>query len=331
VASGAAATDGTSAGDAPTSDAKETGVPPADVGPGTGVGVHPVVCDHARFRSAVVSAGPADAVPLSAYATALQLSGYEPVLHTDGGPTPPDSKLGQRKYAAGRDSFGDVVLLFETGELVVASRCALDKLGQVRRLDQGLAAAVQVWAQVTKQDWQAAMARWVVPASYHADAPVGYSRRYLPETVDLQKALAGTLSLSHTPVQAVFALYGQTDAPSTQGDVITLDSLMVAGKLVASAQKHTVQGPVVLAWSLLPALQAGEQEWSLKLLIADAGLEWKTGQYRAFVEVLQPDPKAAFSLTVQGALPGLARTAREMDELKLPGDVTNTVARAAPP
>jgi hypothetical protein len=101
--------------------------------------------------------------------------------------------------------------------------------------------------------------------------------------------------------------------------------------LVASAQKHTVQGPVVLAWSLLPALQAGEQEWSLKLLIADAGLEWKTGQYRAFVEVLQPDPKAAFSLTVQGALPGLARTAREMDELKLPGDVTNTVARAAPP
>jgi hypothetical protein len=129
-------------------------------------------------------------------------------------------------------------------------------------------------------------------------------------------------------VQAVFALYGQTDAPSAQGDVITLDSLTVAGKSVAAAQKHTVQGPVVLAWSLLPTLQAGEQEWGLKMLIADAGLEWKIGQYRAFVEVLQPDPKAAFGLTVQGALPGMVKTAREMDEIKLPGAVTSATAPA---
>ncbi|MSP92581.1 MAG: hypothetical protein EXR79_12400 [Myxococcales bacterium] len=288
---------------------------------GGGAGVHAALCAAARFRSALRSNGPTDALDLPKLATALELAGFEVVRHLAGS-TEATAPLGDQPWVAGSDTLHDTVFAFANGTLVAASRCPLDRLGQVRRLDLALAQAVQVWAQVASADWKVAAARWSLPTAIYGEHPGAYQRRYLPDTADLNKAQQGTLSLS-AAAPAVFALYGQTDAPSAAGDVITLDALEIGTTKVAGPAKHAVQGPVALAWSL-GTLPAGESSWAVKLLVADAGLEWKVGSYRGFVDALLPNGKGALAWTVQGALPGPARVERDVAELGLPGSVTGS-------
>lgn len=252
----------------------------------------------------------------------------------DEGPSEPDVADGsdvdpepdpfaEVRYAIGFDFLQDAVLLFEDGSLVVASFCALDGLGQVRRLDFGLAAVSPLVDQIAEGgDYAVETARWAKPAAILGEEAGLYQRHYLNESLDLNKPHSGTLAFSRSPGGAAFGIYGHADTPSLVGDVVGVESLVVGGKPVATQEKQTTTGSAVPVWDLTEHAEKGEVPWSFDLLVADASVEWNVGVYFPFVEALfDPGDPAALVVSVQGALPGVTMLSKSLSELPLP-DVT---------
>lgn len=237
----------------------------------------------------------------------------------------PPLKGDPRVYAAGLDLRSDAVFLMASGELLVASACPLDRLGQVRRLDYALAAAARILTAVDHPgDWKLETQRWTRPDAFYGNPAGTYVRHYLGDATDLQKPLQGAISLAATPLGLAFGIYGHADAPSKVGDVVRMNLLTVAGKKLATGETWPVHDVAALVWDLADAVAAGELPFTADLLVADASVEWNVGMYRSFFEALFAKPGAGMGVSLQGALPGTLRVSRDVKELDLPAAPTGT-------
>ncbi|NUN13196.1 MAG: hypothetical protein HUU55_06120 [Myxococcales bacterium] len=223
------------------------------------------------------------------------------------------------EYVVVVSPLGDVTYLLSNGDMVVASACPLDSLGQIRRLDFALAKAVQVLSKVQGTDYAEETRRWAVPTAYYGDTAGGYWREYFNESLDLNKVQSGVLSCSTTPLAGAFGIYGRADSPSLVGDVIGVESLTVGGITIVQDQKQTSSGEVAMVWNLMPHIGAGEVTWSVDLLVSDASVGFNVGKYYPFIDVLfSSEKQAALIVNIQGTLPGANRTSRAISELTLP-------------
>lgn len=240
----------------------------------------------------------------------------------DAGPKP----VGEpRVYTAGLDLRSDAVFLLASGDLLVASACPLDRLGQVRRLDFALAAAARLLTAVDHPgDWKQETERWTRPEAFYGAKAGTYWRQYLGDATDLQKPLQGTISLAAAPVGLAFGIYGHADAPSKVGDIVRMNDLTVAGKKLAVGETWPVHDVAALVWDLAAAVAAGELPFTADLLVADASVEWNVGVYRGFFEALFANGTAGLGVSMQGALPGVLRVSRAVSELDLPAAPTGT-------
>lgn len=223
------------------------------------------------------------------------------------------------EYVVMVSPLGDVTYLLSNGDMVVASACPMESLGQVRRLDFALANAIQVLSKVQGTDYAEETRRWAMPTAYYSDRAGTYWREYFNESLDLNKVQSGVLSCSTTPNAAAFGVYGHADTPSIVGDVIGVESLVVGGVTIAEDQKQTSNGEVALVWNLMPHIGAGEVAWSVDMLVSDASVGFNVGKYYPFIDALFPsDKQAALIVNIQGTLPGPNRTSRAIAELTLP-------------
>jgi hypothetical protein len=281
------------------------------------------------YRSVVLVAAAADPALLPAYAAALKAAGYQaaywdPAAAAAVDPSAPPPVPAQ-PFAGGINPLGDRVFLLANGDLAVASYCTLDDLGQVRRLDYALAAASQVLASLqTQLDYVAVTRRWAQPTAWYTQRAGQYWRQYLPESIDLNQQQTGQFTFSSAPIGAGFGLYGHADIPSKNGDMVGIDTLTVDGKSATVKTKITSTAQVALAWDMLPFVGAGEHDWTARLFVADASIEWKIGFYLAFFEALYPSEAKGptFSVTQQGSLPGTVKVSRALTEIDLPATIT---------
>ena len=265
------------------------------------------------FRSSVRAGGIGASIPLTAFAATLEAAGYAPAHNLDG-PAP--------QYAAGYDKLRDLTMLTAEGDVLVASTCALQDLGQARRLDFALAAATQLVADHGKGVTLAQRtAWWAQPSAWYTETSGSYQRQYLAEGLDLNKPMAGAIACTEQPVAVGFGLVGSADAPSTTGDVVAIESLSVDGVVLASGEKAKSKAEVALYVDFGAAAAKGELPLALDLLVADASVRNDTGVYYGFFEAIF-DTSAALSVNLQGALPGTTLQSRDIDVLGLPDAVT---------
>ncbi len=303
----------------------------APASPGTGDGAaagkgfapNPAVCPRSLgIQSAVQTLRPtAGSVSLTAAAEALAAAGYVSVTRTD--------DLGLADAVAASDERGDVVVVAQRGELAVVSSCALDGLGQMHRLDDGLARLADAVAGLAGSNHAAATRRWALPAGIYGAAG-SYWRQAAGTGLDLNAATTGTLSLT-ADAQLGFVIAGASHPESVAGDVVGVQELALEGSAVVTDEKHTVQGPASLRWEL-PAGVAGSQALALHLLVTDASLRWQVGAWIPYVEAwfgaTDDLPEAAtVALSLQGALPGAIRKSQPVSALKLPAALTQVGER----
>jgi hypothetical protein len=294
--------------------------------------VDPGPCDPSGgYRSAVLVAGAADPALVKPFADTLKGAGYQavywdPAAAPDPGPDPvPPPPSPQQAFTGAVDALGERVFLFANGDLVVASYCGLDDLGQARRLDYALAAASELLAgQQPTLGYVDVTRRWAQPTAWFTQRAGQYWRQYLPESIDLNQQHTGKLAFSQAPSGAGFGLYGHADIPSKNGDVVGVDSLLIGGKSAAAKSKISSTAQVALAWDILPFVGAGEHDWVARLFVADASIEWKVGFYLAFFEAAFPmDAKSpTFNVTQQGSLPGTLKVSKALTEIDLPAKIT---------
>ena len=265
------------------------------------------------FRSAVRNADMGADIPLAEFAATLDAAGYLPAHHLDG-------KVPH--YAAGYDKLRDLVVLRDGGEVLVASTCALDNLGQARRLDYALAAAAELVAAHGEGTTLAARTRWwAQPTAWYSQGAGRYQRQYLADGVDLNKPMTGTIAFTEAPLAAGFGLVGSADAPSSTGDVVAIESLTVDGIAVATGEKAKSKAEVALFVDMAAAVGKGELAIGVDLMVADASVRDEVGTYYAFFEALF-DQTAALSVNLQGTLPGASHQSRDIGVLDLPDAVT---------
>lgn len=232
-------------------------------------------------------------------------------------PTPVDAET--RVFVIATDPRQDAVILMENGDLFVASACPLDRLGQARRLDFGLAQAVQTLTKIDHPgEWKLETQRWARPDAFYTATAGLYWRQYVHDAVDLQKPLQGTISLASAPLGLALGVYGHVDLPSAVGDVVRMNSLTVAGKKLASGETWPIGGLASLVWDLAKAMAAGELPFRAELLVADASVEWNVGIYHVFFEALFGKGDQGLGVSTQGALPGQLRVSKPIAEAKLP-------------
>jgi hypothetical protein len=230
-----------------------------------------------------------------------------------------------RPYVIALDQRNDAVVLMNTGDLYVASACALDRLGQMRRLDFGLADAARLLTALDHPgDWQLETERWARPATIYTEAAGQYWRQYLDDAASLQKPVQGSLSLTGAPLGLAMGMYGHADTPSAVGDVVRLNSLKVAGKVLASGETWPVSQLASLVWDLAAVMAAGELPFRADLLVADASVEWHVGVYHVFFEALFGNGGQGLGVTMQGSLPGALRVSHALSELDLPAAPTES-------
>ncbi len=233
-------------------------------------------------------------------------------------PEPPDH------YVIGRDARHDAVLLLENGDLVVASHCPLDRLGQMRRLDYGLATAARLVTLLDHPgDYQLETSRWARPDGIYAERAGFYWRQYVD--ADLSRPIVGTLSLASKPESLAFGLFGHANVPSTVGDVVHVQKFTLDEKTLAGAHTWQVHDTAALLWDLAEGIAAGELPFVLDILVSDASVKAQVGVYHAFFEALFPEGKKdalGLGASAQGALPGTLKVSRGMWELDLPSSAT---------
>ncbi len=300
-----------------------------DAGPGfdSVQGGRATLCSGPRaWESAVRLAGAGDVALLPAFAAALVAAGYHVEDHSDDPPVgvadaggEGDATAAVPPYVVGRDKLQDAVFLLENGDLVVASACPIDGLDQIRRLDWSLAAAIDVLAAAKGGIAYAdKVALWALPTAWYSGKAGIYQRQLLHPALDLNKPHDGTLSCTVGPIAAGFGLIGHADVPSAVGDVVGVETLSVAGVVIAQAETIKTTGPVALFWPLA-GLVDGAVSWHVDLMVADASVKWDVGVYRPFVEALfPPAATAALVVSLQGAPPGESRVSRSIAELVLP-------------
>lgn len=237
----------------------------------------------------------------------------------DGGSDPTSVDAETRVFVIATDPRQDAVILMENGDLFVASACPLDRLGQARRLDFGLAQAVQTLTKIDHPgEWKLETQRWARPDAFYTATAGLYWRQYVHDAVDLQKPLQGTISLASAPLGLALGVYGHVDLPSAVGDVVRMNSLTVAGKKLASGETWPIGGLASLVWDLAKAMAAGELPFRAELLVADASVEWNVGIYHVFFEALFGKGEQGLGVSTQGALPGQLRVSKPIAEAKLP-------------
>lgn len=252
--------------------------------------------------------GDAGAVPGADAATAVDAGGDPSAVAAD-----------PRRFVIATDPRQDAVILMENGDLFVSSACAIDRLGQVRRLDAALAQAAQLVTHLDHPgDWKLETQRWARPDAFYTAAAGQYWRQYLHDAVDLQKPLQGTISLAAAPLGLALGVYGHADVPSAVGDVVRLNALKVAGLQLAAGETWPVSGMASLVWDLAKAMAAGELAFRADLLVADAAVEWKVGVYHVFFEALFGKGGQGLGVSTQGALPGQLRVSKAIAEAQLP-------------
>jgi hypothetical protein len=216
----------------------------------------------------------------------------------------------------------DAVFLRDNGDLIVASYCPLDRLGQMRRLDYGLATAARMLTALDKPgDYKTETLRWARPDGIYADQAGLYWRQYID--ADLTHPLLGTLSLAAKPEALAFGLFGHADVPSQVGDVVRVLTFELGGVKVQGAHTWQITDVAALLWDATVAAQVGEVPFTMDLLVADASVSMHVGAYHAFFEALFPHGTPGLGVSVQGALPGAIRTTRAITELGLPAAATS--------
>ena len=265
------------------------------------------------FRSSVRAEKLGTDIALADFAASLDDANYVPAHNLDGPPP---------HYAAGYNKLRDLTILTDGGDVMVASTCALDNLGQARRLDFALAAAAELVAGHGKGVTLAQRtAWWARPSGWYTEVAARYQRQYLADGLDLNKPMSGTIACTEAPVAAGFGLVGSADAPSTSGDVVAVESLSVDGVVVASGEKAKSKAEVALFVDFSAAVGKGELPLELDLLVADASIRDDVGTYYPFFEAVF-DQSAALTVSLQGALPGQTYLSRDIDVLALPDAVT---------
>lgn len=257
---------------------------------------------------------------------ALVAAGYEGVTRTDA--------LGLADAVAAADERGDVVVVTATGDLAVVSSCVFDGLGQMHRLDDGLARLANATRALVAEPHVDATRRWALPAGIYG-AKGTYWRQAAAAGQDLNAATSGVVAVT-APAQLGFVLAGASDPSATGGDAVGVQSLSLDGDVVISDDKRVVHGPASLRWQL-PDGAAGSRAVALQLLVTDASLGWQVGTWVPYVEAWFPGDSAAttgaeatpasLAFSLQGGLPGVIRKARPVAELGLPAALTAVLAR----
>jgi len=224
------------------------------------------------------------------------------------------------QYVVALTPSGDVLFAAENGILGVASWCPAENLGQVRRLDYGLADAVILWSSLVGWDYVAETKNWVFPDAIYTQAAGGYHRTYMNQSLSLPETHAGQLSVSGLPEMAGFGLFGHADAPSPQGDQVGVELLQVGLTVLVESYTEIVHEQATLVWDATPHVGEGDNPVTVDLMLASEKWEsLETGFYTFFADAVFPaNLNGSLVLSLQGAPPGKLLVSKDIDELEMP-------------
>lgn len=305
-----------------------------DSGVGAGFAIDPTLCGLASgLHAAMIARGAAATQPvdLEAAAESLVTAHYEDVtavndngkrardLNADGWPE-------DVAWVIARDARGDIVAVGASGELSVASGCALTNLGVVHRLQDALASAlIALGPHAAAGDAAETVRRWAAPQAVLGDGGLRYWRQDIAPP-DPNPPQRGGLSFVGTPLALGLAIVGASDPGATVGDIVGVDRFALGGVELISQDKTLVRGPGALRWKLPAALTAGDYELDCDLIISDASLRWQVGTWLPHIEGLFPAAaEQGLSLTLQGLLSGPVLVSKPISALALPQAVTRVL------
>ena len=224
------------------------------------------------------------------------------------------------EYVVALTPSGDVMFAAENGLLGVASWCPADTLGQVRRLDYGLADAVGLWSTLAGWDYVAETKEWVFPSAFYTKAAGSYQRTYMNQSLSLPETHSGQLSVSGLPSMAGFALFGHADFPSPQGDQVGVELLQVGQAVLVETYTEIVHEQATLVWDATPHVGEGDNPVTVDLMLASEKWEsLETGFYTFFADAVFPaNLNGSLVLSLQGAPPGKLLVSKSIDGLEMP-------------